>query len=161
MLEIEEKLQSILEYINNSIPKGKQLDELYLLSENKNRKLYLNIKKDNEKFDSYLVYKEEISPYILLTWGATAKYTAFKVILNLIDSKFKQECKSGVYSSRSNVSSDGSSNEIRFNIYEELYLHLIMHWNVPNKIYPYTVKEVITNSIEKRFNTLHLDTFKV
>lgn len=138
------------------------LDTKFKLDSNSQRDLYLEITKYEGSLTYQLASKE---PFNLFSIHTSKDYPKkeelnFKVDLTNLNFKFTDNCIDNFYYPPKTELPSHIDN-YKYDVYKELYHHLIMSWNSTKVSKKYTLKQVITNYFDTKYNAKHLDTFKV
>lgn len=156
MTKVDNILNEIFKFVSETLS-GCDLKDVHIkLARDTNREILLNIMKSEDNIQYYLVYNEVLDPHRYFLDDAYKSKPRLKYTIELSDSNFRAKYPEGIVGIH-----EDSINKPLFSIYEEVYKHLIMHWNEPNTIYPYSVKDIIINYKDSHTNFGHLDGFKV
>ncbi len=156
MTKVDNILNEIFKFVSETLS-GCDLKDVYIkLARDSNRELYLNIMKNGDNIQYYLIYNEVLDPHRYFLDDAYKNKPRLKYTIELSDSDFRDKYPEGIV-----CIYEDSRNKQLFNIYEEVYKHLIMTWNEPNTEYPYSVKDIILNYKDSHTNFGHLDGFQV
>lgn len=146
--KIDTILLKIFDYLETTLSDIASMDQTISLSSNSQRDLDFRVKNNEGNFEYTLIYTEAFDMHMLFLFDDYKNKPRVKYTIDLTNLGTKQTYV------------DGENNTL-FDVYEEIYKHLIMHWNEANKEYPYSVKDIFINYKDRKTNLEHLDNFQI